>query len=312
MMRYVVLFTTYDWDDFVFRQYQRLSNRVKNGSIFVVADETRSKLNIPRNINTFRLSEFSLRNSEQFGPYLDKAETNHSSLFWWNLDYLTIKFKESYPDFDYYMTVDFDARIELDIDALIHQIYMRKVDLAAEPTYQNIHDWHWYKTHFQLYKRPEIIGRILCITVMSNRAVSLLANERRILAEKFETKTVNFWPFCDVFVPTEIQHAGYKLAPLSDFGDAKHCAFRPIHREVVIDKFRPSGFIHPVYDSSRIKKALRGKSYPIKYLLNPFHMLAFLGIFIFEYSPVFALREKRTEALKFFTNILKFWGMDSL
>src|ERR1700742_4753961 len=100
-MRYAVIFKTYTWDSFVHRQASRCRAATGDGDFFIMVDETnRSIGDIPfervvRTTNA-QLVSFGLANRFEVG-----------SLIWWNADYPHYQFQDQYPDYDYYVFVEY-------------------------------------------------------------------------------------------------------------------------------------------------------------------------------------------------------------
>jgi hypothetical protein len=244
-MRVAVLFTTYSWDKFVERQYQRVLATAHGADVFVMVDETRKRLptSAERVIRTSQKDlEVTLGLPLRFEPGLGKDEP-----LWWNLDYLTYRFFIENPDYDYCITLDYDACINIDLAHIVSEMKRHQIDLVAEPPYINKEGWYWEKLHLDTYSSDEIEGRLLCIMIMSHHAAEILFSRRRAMADV----ATKFWPFCEVFVPVEMKRAGLKMEKLSMFGSVDRFGFRPPYWEGNYGELRNYSFVHPVLDSER-------------------------------------------------------------
>jgi hypothetical protein len=132
--KFAVILTTYGWDDFVKRQYARMCERVGSGTLFVLADETHGALGPIEAEHVVRVTEADVLK-------LGYANVHNRSLFWHNLDYLTYFFQTKYPDFDYYVTMDYDALINTDIDKLLAKLAVNGVDFSGCPVAATLDRW---------------------------------------------------------------------------------------------------------------------------------------------------------------------------
>ena len=175
-MRYAVIFKTYTWDGFVHRQASRCHAASGDGDFFIMVDETNGSIgDIPfervvRTTNA-QLVSFGLANRFEVG-----------SLIWWNADYPHYQFKNQYPDYDYYVFVEYDAVIYGGIGYIVERAAALTADLVTLPIGTPKHEWFWTKFHRQAYRLAELQGSLNCVAVFSNRALTMLERRRREMA----------------------------------------------------------------------------------------------------------------------------------
>lgn len=240
-----MVFKTHIWDAFVARQYERFARTLGDGDLFIVADETAGPLGpIPhdRVIRTSADKLVSLGLANAFGK---------GGLIWWNTDYPNYEAFRAAPDYDYYLFVEYDTRINLDLTAFMAAVAVAGADLVALPTRQPIEQWYWTSFHEACYPRTAIRGSLNCISVMSNRAVAMLFDRRRQMTADFVAGKLGFWPNNEVFVATETQAAGLSFVSLEEFGDVTGFEWHPPHLDEDLSETDPRAFLHPVLDRRR-------------------------------------------------------------
>jgi hypothetical protein len=267
-MRYAVVFTTYTWDAFVARQYERVRQRMGSGDLYVIADETHGSLGEIKADHVMRTTQSEILGRDGVGPFVESQPVGKKSLLWWNLDYLTYRFFSEHQEYDYCITMDYDACINMNIDDLIDQISARKIDFVAHRHIQDMNGWMWMKPHQATYPGDQIEGRLLCVTVISRAAANFLAHQRQVSAVAYSQGQMPYWPFCEVFMPTELKRAGFVLAELSEFGDIAQYGWRPAYRESTAAYSTEGSFVHPVLDDERLLKSLVAEHYPLSDFLK--------------------------------------------
>ncbi len=246
MTSYAVVLKAFAWDPFVERQAARSRDATGAGDFFVSLDETTASFGTLPIDNLFRFSRSSL---EALGL---ASRFEEGSLLWWNPDYTHYAFNRSYPDYDYYVFVEYDAVIAGSYETLVQQAAAHDADLVVLPIKQPLAQWRWTLLHRQTYGARELRGSLVCISVFSRRALEVLGRRRREMSQS--GSRVPFWPSAEVFVPTEAARAGLTTLSLSNFGDvALYDAFPPVpeYRLPPLDGLNGLGFIHPVLDDDR-------------------------------------------------------------
>jgi hypothetical protein len=262
-MRFAILFTTYLWDEFVERQYRRVLATANGADVFVMADETRGPLPIKAE-KLIRTSQEDLQ--QKLGlPLRIEEGLGKSEPLWWNVDYLTYRFFIENPQYDYCVTLDYDACLNVDPAKLVNEIRTRHIDLVAQPPYADKEGWYWEEPHLCTYSREEIEGRLLCIMIMSRRAAEMLLKRRRAMA----AETTDFWPFCEVFVAVEMKRAGLKIENLSSFGSVDYFGYGPARWEGDYEDLQKYPFVHPILDTKRFLKKYISEHFALSDVARP-------------------------------------------
>lgn len=177
-------------------------------------------------------------------------------LIWWNTDYPNYFMFEAVPDYDYYVSVEYDTCVNVSLDDLIAKVAGRGLDFVSLPTRQDLDSWYWTKPHLGAYARDDIRASLNCIAIYSNRAMRLLLARRRAMTLDLAAGRIGFWPGNEVFSATEISRAGYRTASLDEFGDASGYEWHPPHLEDDLPYLSDRAFLHPVLDQPRFIKSL--------------------------------------------------------
>jgi hypothetical protein len=249
MATYAAVMTTGTWDPFVAKQFDRARVNVKSGDMFVLANETDGPLAIPQAYHPQSISEAMVRD---FGLPILYDET----LFCHNLDYFYIIFYRNNPAYEYYVFFDFPVFIDTDVDALIAWAAHDEVALVAQPLDVPLADWAYTKPHASVYPPSALQGTLLPMVILSNAALAHLMRQRLALSARYAQQPDFFWPFCEAFVPTELKLAGFKAAPLSDYGAVERFSWRPPILEGTLSDRRAPGFVHPLLDRPRYVAAM--------------------------------------------------------
>lgn len=253
-MRYAVVFTCYKWDAFHLRQLERIASRAVGADIFVVVDETNGTVGpIPWDC-VIRTSVDDMRVRNGLEVFIERGawKEDERFMFWWNLDCLTWIFYEANQEYDYCISMDYDASINMDVDALMRRVVERKLDFVGHSHVDDMANWYWTKFHLPTYDFDEMQARLLCVTAISRRAAKFLSSRRREMSALYKSGELPFWPFCDVFVATELARNDFAMAELAEFGDLTLYDYRPPHYEADLDFDQITGFVHPVYDTDRM------------------------------------------------------------
>lgn len=243
-MRYAVGFSVYYWDAFVGRQYARVRERVRADDLFVLVDATSGAgPSVPAR-NQIAVTRSDIRRLVGEVP----RPTGHVGLdnvIWYNLDLLGYRLFEAEPDYDYALVLDYDALLNVDLDAVMEAVRRDDADFVAEPA-ADLGSWSWTFLHAALYPGPKLKSAFVAATIVSKRASMYLRMRRRLLALDHARGDLAVWPFCEAFMPSELAHAGFRVMDLARYADTSRFRWRPVQVEAEIMAAAPLGFIHPV------------------------------------------------------------------
>jgi hypothetical protein len=260
-MRTAILFKTHFWDDFTRRQLARLQANTRDADIIICVDETGGTVGPIDAPLVLRTTDRQL-----LAMGLPDART-HGSLLWFSIDYLHCYVFQHYPDYDYYLALEYDAVINLDVDAFVAAAAADGADFVGFPMRTPIRQWAWAALHAPIYG-ADLRAYLSCIALFSNRAMQLLMDRRLSMARDFRTGSLAFWPYTEAFIPSELQIAGYRLRSLTDYGATDHYDWWPPVHEADLASLADQGFVHPVLEGGRyIASVLRHDRQLFSYFL---------------------------------------------
>jgi hypothetical protein len=240
--RCAVVFKTYAWDDFVERQAKRLAEAAGGMDFYVSVDETNGGVGpVPFE----RVVRFTCTELEKSGLAL---RFSVGSPLWWNPDYAHYQFFSQFPDYDYYLFVEYDCVIQGPIEGFVADAVSRRADLVASPISKPFHLWHWMPYQRGIYAPHEVKLALLNICLFSSAALFHLRQRRLDMSSD---TSLPGWPSSELFVPTEVLRAKMKWLPLSDFGGVSRCDWFPPTLEEDLTPSSSNSFIHPVLDRRR-------------------------------------------------------------
>jgi hypothetical protein len=261
---YAVLFKTHFWDGYVQRQFDRLRARVRHGDLYVVVDETHGPVT---GIGYDRVVAFTEARLLALG-LADRTESG--GLLWYNIDYIHAYFLHLYPHYAHYVTVEYDAVINRDVDTLVARVAQDGIDFLGFPGRQPVAQNIWFRPHAALYGAEAVRHYLNCIAVFSHRALALLLARRQEMSRALAAGALGFWPYAELFIPTELARAGHRLGSLSDYGSTEHYEWWPPLDESELPGLGAAAFVHPVLEGQRyIASTLRHM--PTRDLVGYFH-----------------------------------------
>ena len=136
----------------------------------------------------------------------------------------TISFLAQYPDYDYYLFVEYDCVVQCSLEQFVGRAASRGADFVALPISRPFNKWHWMPYQRDVYSAEEVKLALLNVCLFSALALKMLHQRR--LAMHAEP-SMRSWPSSEVFVPSEIGRAGMTWLSLAEFGDVSHCDWFP-------------------------------------------------------------------------------------
>ncbi len=261
-MKFAVLFKIYFLDLFVIRQLQRLKSVVGPGDLYVVADETGGAIEPIPHDKIIRASEADMirRGFVKGEPRL--------AMFWHSADYSLYPLFEDLPPYDYYVTVEYDAVINTELEMLVARIAQQKIEFAGLRTTQPVTEWDWTPSCSAIYEPAVLRPYLNAIAVYSRRGVELLRQRRLEMSRQFRDGEITQFPMSEAFIATELELNGYRVGNLADFGDFTRYTWWPPTVEAELDELKHCTFIHPVLEGERCAEALLRHD-RLQYLFSP-------------------------------------------
>ena len=249
-MTFAVLFKIYFIDLFVIRQLERLRSVVGAGDLYVVVDETGGAITPIPHDKVIRMTEADMvrRGFVKGDPKL--------AMFWHSADYSLYPLIEDLPPYDYYVTVEYDAVINENLDTLVAAIGAQQIEFAGLRATQPVSSWEWTETCNTIYDPAVLRPYLNAIAFYSHRGVELLRERRLELSRRFRDGDITQFPMSEAFIATELELNGYRVGNLADFGDFSRYTWWPPTVEAELDELKDCTFIHPVLEGERCAEAL--------------------------------------------------------
>jgi hypothetical protein len=240
--RCAVVFKTYAWDAFVERQARRLAEAAGALDFYISIDESNGLVGpIPFE----RVVRFTSAGLAVAGLPMRSAV---GGALWWNPDYAHYQFQSIYPDYDYYLFVEYDCVVQCPLESFVARAASQGADFVSLPILRPFEEWHWMPYQRDVYPSAEVKRALLNVSLFSSAALRLL-HQRRLAMNA--DPAVRSWPSSEVFVPTEVARAGMTCLSLADFGDVSRYDWFPPTLEEDLQRGDGDTFLHPVLDRRR-------------------------------------------------------------
>lgn len=243
----VVAFRTHFWDNDIALSARNLAGAAKDLTFCVIADETRGILSVPSIYQ-------KISHNNDFGD-LDLPSYPGPQTLWYNADYPLYRLRKSFPNAEYYIMVEFDVVVNIDITTLIRRIAGDGIDMVVADFREATAEWGWADTLDHFFK--DKYQCLLPFLVVSARAVDFLLDLRKEHALKVGDVVRNEdWPYCEGFVASAIKNnSSFKIGSLGSYVNLSYFTHWP-----PISAISPLNFInntinHPVL----MKKAFINK-----------------------------------------------------
>jgi hypothetical protein len=240
--RCAVVFKTYAWDGFVERQARRLAEAAGALDFYVSVDETNGSVG---SIPFERVTRFTCAGLAASGLPM---RFSVGSVLWWNPDYAHYQFLSQYPDYEYYLFVEYDCIAQCSLEQFVNRAASRGADFVALPILRPFSKWHWMTYQRDVYSADEVKLSLLNVCLFSAPALKMLHQRRLAMSSQ---PSIRSWPSSEVFVPTEVARAGMTSLSLADFGNVSHCDWFPPMMEEDLRPSNGDAFLHPVLDRRR-------------------------------------------------------------
>lgn len=260
--RYALIFRTHFWDAFADRQFRRAAARVPGADLFVLVDETRGHVaGIPTD-QVFRLTDAQVLNA----GYVAAGE---GSIQWYSGDVPLYMFHAAHPGYDYYVQMEYDVNLHLDVDELVGRIARDRADVVALTRPEAHYEWPWMASCLDVYRREDVRHQLICVGAFSGRALEVLSRERLAQAARFKAGEIAAWPYCEGYLASEAVRQHLVVRELSDYGDVGAYDWWPPFLESDLPRLRQHAFVHPVLNQDRYVPSLFKMPLSLRTLLYP-------------------------------------------
>jgi hypothetical protein len=242
---YAVLFKCHYWDSFTQRQLERIRRRT-TGDIFVLADETFApvtSIDHPEN-RTLRISTAAAQD-------IGLDHSGDTPAFWYSNDFPLHIFTRQHPHYQYFLMMEFDVVVNVDLDRLITRLDDMNVDFVGQPIRTKLSAWPWLSSCAGWYEPGQILHWLTCLAIFSNRAAHYLYRRRTLAALRVRAGGADTAPMCEAVIPTEYHLAGFRMMTLHELGSTACYDTAPPRPEEILPTLTHEAFIHPVLDRQR-------------------------------------------------------------
>ena len=259
--RTATVFRTHFWDGFAQRQFDRLLAVSGGTDVVVLVDETSGPVTVPHD-RVVRVTENTL-----LAMGLPRA--GQGNLLWFNGDYPLYAVRQQLPDYDTYLQIEYDVVINQPLAPLIAKAAADGADYVGLTKGEAAEDWFWRGSCEGVYAPEEVRHQLICLSLFSGKALTYLFNRRLAQAALLAKGTLQAWPFCEGFIPTELILGGFACRELSDFGDTAAYDHWPPYLEADAGTLAAFAFVHPVLDQPRYVASLHKYHIGLGGYLNP-------------------------------------------
>lgn len=245
MGNYAVIFKTHSWSQIIEDLFLQLKKNVSGGDLYIQIDNT--NINDEINIDFEKISYINEEMIENIG-------LPRNGSFWWNGDYATILFFLENPNYDYYVSIEYDVFVSNSIDNIVNIMENEGIDIVGQKILGPLGDH--LKDCVPYYGINTAEKSLFCISFFSKLAISCIYS-RRLAHSKIKKKfNLSEWPIGEAVMGTEFKLSNLEYRDLVHFCDnldhydwnkgsmldyAKHVATK-------------STFIHPVSDSNKFSR----------------------------------------------------------
>jgi hypothetical protein len=218
-MSYVAVFRSYDWDETVDELAIRFFRACPGGRHIVLADDSCGIVPVPPRY-------WKLPHDDRLCARLGLPAHPPDRPLWYNVDYGFYFVREELPEFDHYVTCESDLAVNLSLEPMMDFVARERIDLLTHRVKPSTENWYWHRNAEAVFASPW--QSLLCMTILSHRAVETLLVARQELARRFIRRELKQWPFCESFVPSVLMMlSGARIARLEDFASTENLRFRP-------------------------------------------------------------------------------------
>ena len=207
----------------VISEYNKLS-KVKDCDCILAIDNTNLKIPVDSAVTEKEFYGTKVRcfffdqnihNSLHLPWFTENYQTDSfSEIMWYNCDYRFYYVKKFFHDYDYYWQFEYDIFCNGNSYQSFFDKYNGTEDLLILRLRQEQvnGDWWWSKNIEWQYKESSVYGSLFPLVRLSGKAVDFLYTQRLRQSERYQKiqdRTGSNWPFCELFVPTELINNGF-------------------------------------------------------------------------------------------------------
>lgn len=255
---YLVAFRTHVWDNDIAAIAQRALSCCGVGTFVVIADETKG----PIDADPF----FKVAHTDDFSS-LSLPKTPESKSLWWNADYVLYYLRKQYPNFEYYIMLEYDALTHCNFDLIISECISEKIDMVVHQLKIINQGSHWsYQSIAEYVDNGPAWHALIPIFIINGVSIDKIYSCRIDAAYLLENKEIGAWPYCETWLPTIGKKIGLRIEELSRFANTKQLRFRPYLNIKEFAARKDYFFAHPVMGGERFIRSFISQASDGSYL----------------------------------------------
>lgn len=231
MKKTLVFITTHIVNEAVISEYKKLM-KVGSCDCILVIDNTNLEIGKNETVSEIEFWGISVKcfffNKNMHGelnlPYFAGNDTNADfpKVMWYNSECRFYYVRKYFPEYEYYWQLEYDVFCNGDsYQPFLDKFENNNNDLIIQEYAQTQlnGEWPWSHNIEWAYGNTTIYRSILPICRLSGKAIDFIYQRKLQMAQKYlevENKQKSFWPFCEVFVPTELTNNGFSATALCE------------------------------------------------------------------------------------------------
>jgi len=186
-MKCAILFKVYYWDADVEFLFNILKEKNKECDLFIVRDTTKIKCYIPEkyNINVFDIDI----------DQIEKLSLPVCGGFYDNSDYAEILFYLNNLDYDFYVPIEHDCAVYVDIAKITHEMKDCNIDIVYYPQPVDITHWPHKWKNIPYFNDEDIVAAYVCVHFASRKFLNYLTIERLVESTQKTKQNLAHWPY---------------------------------------------------------------------------------------------------------------------
>ncbi len=148
--------------------------------------------------------------------FTENRETDKfGEIMWYNCDYRLYYIRKYLPKYEYYWQFEYDIFCNGDSYQSFFNKYSEHTEdlLILQFRKEQLNgNWYWSKKIYWKYKNQQVYGSLFPIERLTGKAIDFLYKQRMAQKEDYQNikgKKDSFWPFCELFAPTELINNGF-------------------------------------------------------------------------------------------------------
>jgi hypothetical protein len=245
MTDYTVIFRATDWDDDIEKLAECAKRCGRSGTFVIAIDESDGTVDVDPYLKLSHSRDFS--SVGLLGIPTDRV-------LWWNGDAILYLARNTLPHTEYYVMLTSDVLLGCELDGVIKQVSEDGIDFAACKI-ESLPETRWSRSSIRGIA-ADPYHAFMPLTILSGRAIDLLLETRRKMANDLRSGAIEQWPYWETFIPTVLlQRFDMSVCELDRFVNTDLMRRAPVMSISDPLLSRPGIAAHPVMSGFRFVRA---------------------------------------------------------